>query len=168
MRRCTAAARDAIIAAMPQSPIFVLSCIRSGSTLLRYVLDTHPSIYAPPEVSLGHLADALYLTQANLAGRRQPSGFHREDEVVLAAVRQVLSQMMEEQARRRGKAVWCDKTPGNLSYLPLIANLFPEARFIGLHRHHLDTIHSCLQASRHGFLGMLTGYLTRHPTNFLA
>ena len=33
-------------------PIFVLCYARSGSTLMRYVLDTHPQIVCPPELHL--------------------------------------------------------------------------------------------------------------------
>lgn len=36
------------------SPVFILSSIRSGSTLLRCILDTHSRIRAPHEL---HLAD---------------------------------------------------------------------------------------------------------------
>lgn len=38
--------------AVSNAPIFVLCYARSGSTLLRYILDTHPEIVAPPELHL--------------------------------------------------------------------------------------------------------------------
>ena len=44
---------------MDAPPILVLCNARSGSTLLRYLLDTHPDIAAPPETPLGALCASL-------------------------------------------------------------------------------------------------------------
>jgi hypothetical protein len=41
-------------------PVFVLSCERSGSTLLRYIIDTHPQICSPAHLHLGQLCRSLY------------------------------------------------------------------------------------------------------------
>jgi hypothetical protein len=35
--------------------VFVVTLARSGSTLLRYLLDAHPEITAPPELNLSAL-----------------------------------------------------------------------------------------------------------------
>lgn len=37
---------------MSDEPIFILCSARSGSTLLRRVLDAHPAIASPPEVNI--------------------------------------------------------------------------------------------------------------------
>jgi hypothetical protein len=34
-------------------PIFVLTVARSGSTLLRFILDSHPDLACPPETNIG-------------------------------------------------------------------------------------------------------------------
>src|SRR5579863_617747 len=36
-----------------QAPVIVLTMARSGSTLLRFILDSHPELACPPETSLG-------------------------------------------------------------------------------------------------------------------
>jgi len=41
------------------APIFILSAARSGSTLLRYILDHHPEIACPPESNLSVAAEAM-------------------------------------------------------------------------------------------------------------
>src|SRR6185437_7402334 len=38
------------------APIFILSPARAGSTLLRMVLGSHSTLYAPPELPLYHLS----------------------------------------------------------------------------------------------------------------
>jgi hypothetical protein len=48
------------------SPVFILTASRSGSTLLRFILDSHPDLARPPETLIGsscaamlHLFDSL-------------------------------------------------------------------------------------------------------------
>ncbi|MFN2568680.1 MAG: sulfotransferase [Candidatus Dormibacteria bacterium] len=41
------------------APIFVVCCSRSGSTLLRYILDTHPLVACPPELHVAQLCRRL-------------------------------------------------------------------------------------------------------------
>ena len=35
----------------PQSPVFILTTSRSGSTLVRFILDSHPDLACPPEIA---------------------------------------------------------------------------------------------------------------------
>jgi sulfotransferase family protein len=42
-----------------QDPVFVLCMGRSGSTLLRFLLDAHPELACPPETSLPELCGQL-------------------------------------------------------------------------------------------------------------
>jgi len=35
-----------------QSPVFILTAARSGSTLMRLILDTHPELASPPETGV--------------------------------------------------------------------------------------------------------------------
>ena len=40
-------------------PVFVLSVARSGSTLLRFILDSHPELACPPETNVGQVCFGL-------------------------------------------------------------------------------------------------------------
>lgn len=142
---------------------FILSCARSGSTLTRYIVDTHPDIYAPSELDLGKVAAGLHYSIAALEGRLdQP--VHESPEV-LARVREILSGLMDSYTLARGKKMWCEKSPPNLRYREFLAAVFPEARFICLYRHCLDVARSCLEVSRHGFIPVLEEYVRRTPSN---
>jgi protein-tyrosine sulfotransferase len=123
-------------------PIFIFSPARSGSTLLRYILDTHPAIYAPPELQLGQYAHALYHVHATLRGWKRPP---YSDVAVLATIRASISQILDSETQRHGKEVWCEKSPQNLDYLELLDSLYPEGRFICLYRNPLDNMSSCLK-----------------------
>lgn len=126
----------------PADGLFILSCHRSGSTLLRFILDTHPEIYSPPETFFGPCASYLIRFRSGLSGTRDgdvPSPSTPEE---LDWVRGILGSQMQVQTQRRGKRIWCEKTPDNLGHLALLDSLFPRARFLCLHRHALDVIKS--------------------------
>ena len=57
-------------------PVFVLCAGRSGSTLLRFLLDAHPDLACPPETRLPWLARQLATAWAVIedAGPSGPSG----------------------------------------------------------------------------------------------
>jgi protein-tyrosine sulfotransferase len=159
--------------AADRSGIFVLSLPRTGSTLLRVVLDTHPDIFCPDELNLGRLLDALYDTNEGLAelGRTGPTlGAVDVDPASppALATRRIVSHLLAAAARRKGKPLWCDKSPNNLEHRDLIAKLLPDAHFILLHRHCLDFALSCLRACMYGFsLGVIEDYVRKDHKNTL-
>jgi protein-tyrosine sulfotransferase len=132
----------------PGLPILILSCYRTGSTLLRYIMDTHPEIYSPPEVFLGQAAFDLAHFSAGLAGQRfdpvNPGALPGE---TIGWLRSLLARQLEAAAALRGKRLWCEKTPSNLvpAHLALLRQVFPEARMLCLHRHCLDMVQSLLK-----------------------
>jgi len=142
-------------------PLFILSPARSGSTLLRIVLDTHPQIYSPPELNLGRLARDLASSIAWLEGTHdRPAA---ENGPVVERVRAILGDLLDSYARRRGKTLWCEKSPDNAFHAELLAAVFPEARFLCLYRHALDMVHSCIEINRYGFPPGFQDYLRQHP-----
>src|SRR5262245_14751181 len=104
------------------APLFILSCHRSGSTLLRFVLDTHPSIYSPPESFLGNAASVWATFLAGLNGTLfEPATIASRDlQHILAQIRQLIDEQMKAAAMRKGKRLWCEKTPDNMDHLELI------------------------------------------------
>lgn len=149
--------------------IFVLSLPRSGSTLLRLILDTHPEISCPDELSLGRLVSSLYTTFAGLhetTDRTYQSLKPDPDDPILPDVRGVVEGMMGGFAERKGKHYWCDKTPSNVDFADLLAGAFPEARFLMLHRHCLDFVSSCIRFTAYSQpMQMLDAALRRHYPN---
>src|SRR5437870_3917407 len=97
-------------AAKPQ--IFVLSCERAGSTLLRFIIDTHPQICSPSELYIGALCKALKTTLQRTTGQIGPA--ENRDARVIEQVRSTVDSIMNAYTRERKKELWCEKTPLNL------------------------------------------------------
>lgn len=130
----------------PLPPVFVLSLPRSGSTLMRYVLDTHQDVCSPAEIHLGNLCDTLYQVVESTLGQTVPE--ERRGLEVLVEVNRLVSDVMERYAERKGKRVWCDKSPTNVAHAELLRRVFPQARFVCLYRNCMDFIQSALQGNR--------------------
>ena len=109
------------------APTFILSSVRSGSTLLRLVLDSHPEICSPHELHLRRVGvRALGHGQFAL-------GELGLDERELRHL--LWDRILHRELQRSGKSRFVNKTPGDsLMWADLLA-CWPDARFIHLHRH---------------------------------
>jgi Sulfotransferase family len=109
-------------------PVFILSSIRSGSTLLRLMLNAHSEIHAPHEL---HLSSVKVL----LSGRYVAVAM---DEIGLdAEALQFLlwDRLLHRELARNGKTVLVNKTPNDAFIWRRIVECWPDARFIFLLRH---------------------------------
>ena len=110
------------------SPVFVLSPMRSGSTLLRVLLDSHSRIRAPHEMHLRTLGVSYAETYTELAVDRLGLD-QRELEHLL------WDRVLHRELTRSGKQVIVDKTPANALVWSRLAECWPSARYIFLRRH---------------------------------
>lgn len=150
-------------------PTFILSCARSGSTLLRYIVDTHPEICSPAEVNLGVLCAALHPTiYDTLALVSSPHDDVERRRLASAHVRQQVDDIMNAYARAKNKSRWCEKSPMNLNHLELLQEIFPDANYICLYRHCLDVMHSCLEFGKLGFIPEIFVHVQSRPDNMVA
>src|ERR1700722_838384 len=74
------------------APAFILTTSRSGSTLLRFIIDSHPDFVCPPETNLAgacaHLARAWdSLEQAAAPPREGPPELVEPSQTAAAAIR---------------------------------------------------------------------------------
>jgi len=63
-----------------------------------------------------------------------------------ARTRQLAASFMQGLAGDAGKTRWCEKTPLNAYHIAFIHAVFPDARYICLHRQPLDAIRSTIQS----------------------
>ncbi len=131
---------------------------RSGSTLLRFMLDAHPELACPPETSLpalcGQLATVWSLIEGAPLAAERDSAPPQVPEAALAGIRRMLDEMTGSYLARRGKNVLCDKSLGSARAADLLVQIYPGAKFVCLYRHPMDVIRSGLDACPFG----LTGY----------
>ena len=170
------------VCVMPKSqesgiaPLFVVTLARSGSTLLRYLLDTHPDVVCPSELDLAdllhHTADTWNRTLDGIGDRRQveavgPPPYYAPEAYDQA--REVVAALMARCARATGATVFCDKSITTIDHLPVVSRCFPDASFIFLYRYPLDMIASGIEASRWGFNAYGFGpYVSANSGNFVA
>lgn len=133
------------------APIFILSHARSGSTLLRYLFDTHPEICCPGELRFGALCELLTLAYeltdssedtAEPEWDRRRANFER--------TRRVLTALMDDYCRSQCKPRWCEKSPHNIECLDYLSAVFPDAQCVCLYRNALDSVRSSLEVSGRG------------------
>ena len=144
----------------PQPAPFVVGMNRSGTTLLRMMLDAHPQLVIPPETHFvpdliracrergATAADALAAVRAH----REWEDFRLTDEEILGRWRALerldpgpaLRAFYEAYAERAGKPRWGEKTPRYVLKMPLIQGALPEARFVHVVRDGRDVALSVL------------------------
>lgn len=159
-------------AALPAEPVFIVCNARSGSTLLRYLLDAHPDVACPPESKVPQTANAVLNLHNDLAGqaitelRAKKHGVPEPNPQSVAAARDVIAGIAAEHLARRGKTVWCDKTLETVHSLDLIGRMFPKARYICVYRHAMDVVASLLESCKWGYAYFnLQQYVARHYNN---
>jgi hypothetical protein len=134
-------ARPAPTAVMP----VIVGVPRSGTTLLRMMLDAHPQLAIPPET--GFLAEVARLPEGPgardavfraIRGAEAWADFHLAEQDLRAELDRVPEDTRAEAvrafyrlyARRFGKPRWGEKTPGYGLQLDRIGALLPEAHFV--------------------------------------
>jgi hypothetical protein len=140
----------------PPSP-FVVGVPRSGTTLLRLMLDAHPKLTIPPEthfvpaviraVRRGRTADGV---AAVITDHRRWADFGLDADALRERIGAVdpleaggaIRAFYELYADKQGKPRWGDKTPGYATKMRRIQKALPEARFIHVIRDGRDVIAS--------------------------
>ena len=129
------------------APIVLGGCGRSGTTLLRMMLDSHRRICCGPESSLfrRRAIDADWLADR--------FGFARDDVRALRDAADSRPAFIEAFAglcmRKAGKARWAEKTPRNIGRIGEIFRCFPAARFVHVLRDGRDVACSLRTHPRH-------------------
>ncbi|MDQ3766392.1 MAG: sulfotransferase, partial [Actinomycetota bacterium] len=128
-------------------PFFIVGSARSGTTLLRLMLNAHPEVAIPPESRFitEMWQDMLEVEVEPVLGDLARHDRFRLWELSIEEVRAELdgptaryTEVMEAPyrawARRRDKPFWGDKTPRYVENIPLLGGLWPPARFVHLVR----------------------------------
>ena len=123
-----------------ENPVIIGGCARSGTTLMRVMIDTHPNIYCGPETGLLYLRT---LTRRKI--RKLSRKLEVPEEELKAMMRgtdsyfSFVETLFDYLRERAGKPRWGDKSPQNVLHLDRILHHFPEARFIHMIRDGRDT-----------------------------
>lgn len=111
-----------------RQPVFIMSPVRSGSTLLRVLLDGHSQLHAPHELHMRRLTVGYQTTLAKRS--MEVLGLDTSDLEHL-----LWDRVMHREVVKSGKQFIVDKTPSNAFVWKRIAACWPDARYIFLLRH---------------------------------
>lgn len=143
-------------------PIVVAGCHRSGTSLVRRILDSHSRIACPPEAQLFEpLANVL----TNEFAEKGFAGIGLTTERAAAELGAVAEGWLRAYAASKGKPRWAEKSPGTVNQLPGVDLLLGRrAAFVLVVRDGMDVAHS-LGKGRWSVLGPL---LERHDDPYVA
>ena len=127
------------------SPIFIGGFMRSGTTLLRYLLDSHPNISCGPETVryIPELRSCFDRVMSAEAFRKAlPNFLLNEDDVYRILAREPIASLLEPLRKHSGKSRWATKTPSNILHFDFLSRAFPDAYFIHVIRDGRDCVSS--------------------------
>ena len=111
-----------------KQPVFVMCTLRSGSTLLRVLLNSHSQIHAPHEIHLRYISVNLEKKWSERSMKEM--GFDAE------GLRYLLwDRILHRELAGSGKSIIAEKTPNNVFIPEKLRAAWPDARFIFLLRH---------------------------------
>jgi hypothetical protein len=171
----------------PKNPpaVFILAGPRTGSTLLRAMLDRHPALFCGPELNLLH-----FVSMARRAQLHAQLGYPWMNSGLVHTLA-ILEQLTPEQAERRlgqlveddvpiqdvyrtlqhriGQRTLVDKSPiysAHLAWLSRAEDLFESTRYVYLTRHPDAMIESFVRMRFHWLLGNHFGVWDENPWLF--
>jgi hypothetical protein len=130
-------------------PVFILCGPRTGSTLLRWLLDGHPDFYAPAETNIAGALQAIHQV-LHIALAEDSVRAHS---CAIEQARFFADNTLGMIAGERGASRWCDKSLPSVFLAEMLLEVFPSAQFISLYRNFPDFALSAKQASPWGYSG---------------
>lgn len=140
-------------------PIFLLGSQRSGTTMLRLMMNNHPNLAIPHETAFITIYDKKLDAYGDLANKdnarrlladvsQHPlvkrGNLIADPEAVLrrpmASYRDFIDAIFQTYADSLGKARWGDKTPFYTPDIDVLHRIFPDAKFLHLVRDGRDVV----------------------------
>ncbi len=144
------------------TPLIVLGVSRSGTTLLRVMLDRSPGIAIPDETFFipqlahrhrGRVDSDSFLDDLRRFPRLAAWGLSADDFASRLrpdmGIGEAISAVFDAYASSRGKPRWGDKTPMYMRHLGLLDRVFPEAQYVHLIRDGRDAALAFLDMPEH-------------------
>ena len=128
-----------------KAPIIIGGCPRSGTTLLRTMLDSHPNIYSGPELAITMQTAQAAIDSWNRIGDRAAYSYGLEDGDFAEGFGKALEHVLERIREKSGKPRVADKMPQSIQHFPTLCWMLPESKFVHVIRDGRDVAASLLR-----------------------
>jgi protein-tyrosine sulfotransferase len=122
------------------SPIIIGGCARSGTTLLRVMLDSHSRICCGPEANVFHRPVTRKLLPGLAERYDLDPGFVDDLHRSAGSQAEFVDRFFAEYCRSTGKPRWAEKTPKNVNAIDYVFEHLPRARFVHVIRDGRDAV----------------------------
>ena len=119
---------DSEVDRLVREPVLVCSSVRSGSTLLRVILNSHSQIHAPHETHVRRLQVVPTTSPVRQAMTALDLNVRDLEHLLW-------DRVLHRELARSGKQVIVEKTPSNVFVMNRLMTAWPDARVIYLIRH---------------------------------
>ncbi|MFP4521878.1 MAG: sulfotransferase family protein [Fibrobacterota bacterium] len=126
-------------------PLFIGGAGRSGTTLLRVMIDSHPEIACGPEIKIFGQTASLWKMAVNSQVKNILGEYGLSKDEIDANFRNFCFSFIEKFRKSKGASMWAEKTPTNISHLPFFMEVFPGSRFIHMIRDGRDVVSSLIK-----------------------
>jgi protein-tyrosine sulfotransferase len=130
------------------NPIFVGGVPRSGTTLLRVILDTHPRIFCGTELRVVPALTALWCSVEQSSRPLLDSAYAVDAERLRTIFADLVMSFLKPSWEASGKVRVAEKTPFNILVFPELRRLFPDAVLVHVIRDVRDVVASRLERDR--------------------
>ena len=129
---------------MNNAPIFIGGAGRSGTTLLRVIIDSHPNIACGPELKIIPTI-ARQWEELLKANRRALGQYGIGPNDLNRLYAQLIQGLLEKHLFKQKKNRIAEKSPDNIFYFLHLHNLFPQSPLIHVIRDGRDVVASLLK-----------------------
>jgi len=121
----------------PRKTAFLMGFPRSGTTLSARILGRHPQIFSADEMGGIHQA-LIHCHQEK--GLTLPQDIYKMRQEDFSYVRRKYDEFQDYEASENDHRIFLDKNPLNSAYAASLYAVFPETKFLFIHRHPLDSL----------------------------